>query len=193
MPRLTATVAALCFLAWTLPDWARWLAYDREAVFSGQIWRLVSGHLCHASGAHLFWNLLSFAVLGAWLEHANPRSFRLLMETSATGIGAVLLFQPQVAVYVGMSGVNSSLAAFLITTMVRFGRARQRAAASALALLFLLKITYELGTGRFLFVTLEAGWTPLPSAHLAGAVIGLLVPLIGWFFAPAHPGAPRPV
>jgi rhomboid family GlyGly-CTERM serine protease len=178
MPRLTASLAGLSVLIQALPGAREWLAYDRAPVFSGQLWRLMSGHLCHASSGHLLWNLAAFCILGAWLEHAHRRAYRLLLPLSALGIGMVLMALPQVVVYVGLSGVNSALTAFLIAGMLYASRGWRRFAATGLFALLALKLAYEWQTGTFLFVSLEPGWTPLPAAHLSGGAIGLLAAVV---------------
>lgn len=176
-----------------MPGAAEWLAYDRAAVFSGQLWRLLTGHLCHASASHLFWNLITFAALGWWLERAAPRSLHALLPAAALGVGLTLLALPGVTVYVGLSAVNAALAAFLLADTARTARGAGRAAALGLLALLALKVAVEWRTGQFTLATHMAGWTPLPAAHLAGIAIGLLwaARAAGWPRLPARSGERR--
>ncbi len=44
------------------------LYFSAEDIAQGRSWRIVTGHLMHADAAHLFWNCLGLAVLGALIE-----------------------------------------------------------------------------------------------------------------------------
>src|SRR5690606_30285485 len=42
---------------------AELLRYEREAIFAGQLWRLLTGHLVHLSWTHLLLNILGLLFL----------------------------------------------------------------------------------------------------------------------------------
>ena len=65
------------------------LVYDRFLILSGEIWRLVSGHLVHFSKGHLLSDLLTFAVVGLIIESRRYPGFGLLCVISAVGVGVV--------------------------------------------------------------------------------------------------------
>lgn len=83
------------------------LRYDRAAVADGQWWRLLTAHAVHLSWAHALLNMAGVglcAVLAPALFRA--RSLAVLLLLLALGVSGLLwLGAPQVANYVGFSGV----------------------------------------------------------------------------------------
>ena len=95
------------------PAWET-LPYDRAAILAGgEYWRLVTAHLFHHDLTHLAWNLAGLALV-AWLfaSEFDPRGWIaiLIASTVAVDLG-FLVFEPQLAWYVGFSGVLHGLMA----------------------------------------------------------------------------------
>jgi len=101
----------------------------------------------------------------------------------AVSIG-VLLCAPDIEHYRGLSGIDSALFA-LLATLVWRRRSQHSRRALLLALvpaaLFLGKIAYEVIQGGALFLPGEGVPSPVPVAHLTGALCGLCIGL-----APTH-------
>ena len=137
------------------------LRFDREAVASGEIWRLVSAHLVHLGPSHLAMNVLALAILAFVLPAlATWRQWLLTFLAAALFIDIGLLaFHPSVGWYVGLSGV---LHGFWAAGVVLAIHAR-RFEAIPLAVLLLLKLGYE-----FLF-----GGIPLSGEVAAGPVVSV--------------------
>jgi rhomboid family GlyGly-CTERM serine protease len=190
---------------WLLPDAGAGLAYDRHAIATGELWRLLTGHFVHWSPAHLAWDAGTFLVLGAACEARSRQRFLACLAGSALAIPAVVwLWLPELQRYAGLSGIDSALFALLGAELVREQWQRHSPAAVsialALCLAFALKIGFELTNGGTVFVgDLAPGIVPVPRAHLAGALAGLLASALGSTsrggprrLAPAVSTAPQP-
>lgn len=152
------------------------LRYERDAVLDGEAWRLVTGHLVHADGAHLAWNLLG-VLLVAWLFGRNF-SWRqwlwvVLVSTIATDLG-FLLFEPQLEWYVGFSGVlHGMMAAGLVAWLC----STRDALTWAVAALFAGKLAWEHAVGALPFTAASLSLPVVYQAHTYGALGGLLAGL----------------
>jgi rhomboid family GlyGly-CTERM serine protease len=174
-PLVIAVAAVVLFL---VPGAREALEYDRAAVAAGEVWRLLTCQLIHASAEHLFWDAAAVLILGAAVAGRSRRTFATVAGVSAVVIPLGVHFAlPSLSTYCGLSGMASALfatfAATLLADAVR-GRGLLLAGATAtVALAFLAKIAYEATTGSAVFVDLgESALVPVPLAHLLGAVIG---------------------
>jgi hypothetical protein len=166
---LFAGVAAGLFFMEALSHMATWQRADPIGL---QLW---TGHLVHWSGGHLFWDLLTFTLLACFIEVTDRRLLiRTLLIAPPVILATVWLMEDHV-VYRGLSGLDCAL----YTALVVLARKRQwiGPVATILAVgLFIGKIAYEVVTGTTLFVAdLPNGISPVPWAHLSGAIIGLFL------------------
>ena len=141
------------------------------AVAAGELWRLFTAHLTHFTLDHLVLDVLAFLVLGIACERRSPRRTRWTLGLSALVISVgVLLIDPQMQRYRGLSGLDSALFALLFASMLRDSmlRDRERKGKARLLLwipgiLFLAKIGYEAVSGTAVFLdSSAAGFTPAP-------------------------------
>ncbi len=96
------------------------LVYDRPAITGGEWWRIVTTHWVHYSRSHLFWNLAVLIPAGMWVERLLPVRTRLLYLVAPTIIGGVLyLTEPALQRYAGLSGISTSMLAFLALAQLR--------------------------------------------------------------------------
>jgi rhomboid family GlyGly-CTERM serine protease len=174
-------------LQWLPADVLLALRYDRAAILSGQAWRLVTGHLVHADFAHLGWNVAGLALV-AWLF---AREFRLrdwvvilAASTAAVDLGFLLL-EPQLARYVGFSGLLHGLAAAgVFVWLVRY-----RDGATAIVAAFLAaKLAWEHVMGPMPFTSQTLALPTIFEAHTYGALGGLLG--AAWLEWRRRPGDP---
>jgi rhomboid family GlyGly-CTERM serine protease len=180
---IVAIVAIIAQLS--SPDIARALEWKRESMGAGIPWGVLTGHLAHWSWNHLVWDLVAFVGLSFACLRVRPRRFIVCLGLSAIAIPIVVfVFHPELATYRGLSGIDSALFALFITGLWRVGSPGPRflngARLLALvgAVLFLAKTVFEILSGQTLFVQSgEAGFVPVPSAHLAGFVAGLVAAL----------------
>jgi rhomboid family GlyGly-CTERM serine protease len=180
LPFLTFLAAGLALAIHASPAATAALQFEREALFHGEFWRMFSGHLTHFGVDHLRWDVIALLAFGSLAEIRSRSRFAVCVVVSAVVISlGVAFFQPQFATYRGLSGIDSALFAFVATDLMLVGRRdgdRLMFGAGALALAgFLAKCLYETATGQTIFVEPSTAFQPVPLAHLAGAVIGVLV------------------
>jgi len=140
------------------------LQYDRAAILHGEVWRLLTGHFVHWTPAHLAWDLLAFLILGAICLRRRWLFASVVIATALTVSTFLLVFCPEVAMYRGLSSIDSALwmwAVFII------GERRVGLALTLLSL-FIGKVMIE-SAGAALFV---GDITILPVVHLLGAAVG---------------------
>jgi rhomboid family GlyGly-CTERM serine protease len=173
--------AAVCLQC--SPAAQEWLQYDRAAIAGGELWRIITGHLTHASWDHLLWDAAALVVLGAICERDQRRSFVACIAASAIALSVCLwMVMPDLAIYRGLSGIDSAVFVFLAVVLLRQSlSARQKWWSTGIVAVlcgFGLKVAFEYATGRTMFVDSgSAAMTPVPLVHLVGGVIGGVVGL----------------
>jgi rhomboid family GlyGly-CTERM serine protease len=189
IPWVTASVVALAIAAWGAPDGVqRALLYERSAVLRGELWRLWSGHLVHFSASHLGWNLLVVGLSGAWIECSGFRARGWFAAAAPPAIGlALLVGEPSLGSYGGLSGVATAAVAFACASEWRRGTGPRSLWCMALALIG-LKSAWEYWGGGPLFAHYAlAAVRTVPLSHLSGACIGAALGFL------AGPGRTRPL
>jgi rhomboid family GlyGly-CTERM serine protease len=152
------------------------LVYQRELITTGEVWRLLSGHLLHTNGYHLLLNLAGLLML--WALHGRFYSIKnyivlFLFCSIMTSIG-IYVFDPTLIQYVGLSGVLHGIFVFgaLMDINVKDKSGY---------LLFLgvwLKIAHEQYYGANVDVSNLIEANVAVNAHLWGALSGLLFSFI---------------
>jgi rhomboid family GlyGly-CTERM serine protease len=180
MPWLALACAAL---SWTLSSGSDALqsrcALTEDALGRLELWRLWTGHLVHFGAAHLRGDLLAFLLWAALLEtESRAVLWRVLLGVAPLLSLAIVLGHPTLAEYRGLSGLDCSLVVALI--LLRGVASSKMRGLGWLCLgCFGAKCAYELVSGRAVLAPdLGHGVELLPSAHLLGAVGGLLVTLL---------------
>ena len=152
------------------------LRYERAAVLGGEVWRLVTGHLVHADGAHLAWNLTGVLLVGfLFARDYTPRQWLVIlgMSMAAVDIGFVVL-ERQLEWYVGFSGVlHGLMAAGLVTWL----RATRDPVTWIVASLFAAKLIWEHFAGALPFTAESLSLPVVHEAHTYGAIGGLVAGL----------------
>lgn len=146
------------------------LLYERSAIFDGELWRMLTGHLVHGHWLHLWLNLGGLMLV--WLlfgESAGNRIWLGLTLGLAVGLSAaMLLFDPDMVRYRGLSGVQHGLlaaGAVLIIDRARFW-------GGLWLLLIFAKIGWEQMFGA-LPSSREAVGEVAIDAHLIGVLLGV--------------------
>lgn len=149
-----------------------WLRYDQEGILNGELWRIVSGHLVHLGWPHLLMNVLGLLLIWLLFGHfIKPRNWVWICLASTIGISAgMLLFNPELKWYVGLSGV---LHAMFVAGAVVSIRAGYRAEWLLLAALT-AKLAWEQLVGPLPGSAEFAGGNVIVDAHLYGAISGLI-------------------
>lgn len=178
-PWRSVALAAAALLVAAAPGGAAALAFRRDAVLAaGEWWRIWTAHLAHASTYHLVWTLLPLLALGWLWEPVLRGRYWAVVLLAATCIGfGVLLLEPQLASYVGLSGVLNAIWVAGALQAARAERAAGRAGAARIYLAFVAagaaKIAVEALGGVPLFTDpATMGARPVPLAHALGALAG---------------------
>lgn len=173
---LLAVAAVMIVIAIAGPTVGELLRYEREAILGGQLWRMISGHLVHGGWAHL---LLNIAGLGlVWLlfgQALNAQQWMLVFTACALGVGlGLLVLNPRVAWYVGLSGVLHGL--FAAGALVD----RYFPTPVRVLLLGLLccKLVWEQLQGPMPGTASAVSGHIIVDAHLYGAITGLITGVI---------------
>jgi rhomboid family GlyGly-CTERM serine protease len=158
---LAASVATL---------WPDAFLLTREGLANGEVWRLWTGHLVHASGAHFLIDVGAGLVL-LFLA----REWKFLLWAAPVASLAIFAVEPGLSGYCGLSGLLHGwtiLAAARVAAEHRSGTAR--VCASLLAIGVLAKAAFEATLGLSLFTTdASMGVPTVQAAHLIGALLGV--------------------
>lgn len=155
------------------------LRYEREAVLHGEYWRLLTGHLVHGNTQHLILNGAGLGLIAALFPHDYSwRAWLLIALFSLLAIDlAFVFYKPQLAWYLGLSGVlHGALAAGTIA----WWRHESRPLALVLSAIFVGKLAWEQWHGA---LPLSSGLPVVVDAHLYGAVGGAVAGLMLWLQA----------
>lgn len=160
---------------WNLHVGLSWIGYLQSGL------RILSCNWLHWSVNHLCWDLFMFYLIGSLCEQRNRLAFFAVTLVSGVVIPVtVMLYSPELGSYRGLSGIDTALYALLGTLWLCDAlRERDRVASllcSGLLAAMFLKIIYELTSQNLLFVT-DDSFIPAPTAHLSGAMIGILLAL----------------
>jgi rhomboid family GlyGly-CTERM serine protease len=150
----------------------QWARYERSGIESGELWRLISGHLAHLTAPHFALNAAGL-VLVWYLVGACFETRRWLPMALAIIAGIDLGFwalEPQLSWYVGLSGLLHGL---LAAGIVGSFRANHRDM-WPLAMLLVAKIAYEQFVGPVPGSEFSAGGDVVVAAHFYGAVSGAI-------------------
>jgi len=173
-PGFTGVLALLALLAHASDRVSAALIYDRTQILDGQLWRLWSGHAVHFGSSHLWWNLAVFLPTGIWLERGWPALTRGFYGLCPLVISAaMLLLQPSLARYAGLSGVATGMLVLLAALQLRRKKEEPAWFWWSVLVLVAIKIGVELFTGSPLLVSGFGDVKTVPLAHIAGVATGL--------------------
>lgn len=155
------------------------LRFEREAVLAGEFWRLLTAHLVHLGWAHCLLNLAGLLLC----RLLCPELFRdrrwlpaLLVLMAGTGI-LLLVAAPQVADYVGFSGVLYGLFLLGLWPQLRRG---DRIALLALGILA-GRALWQLLAGASAGEEEMIGGRIIAEAHVFGMLVaGIWLLAAGW-------------
>jgi rhomboid family GlyGly-CTERM serine protease len=174
-----AALILAAYIAGAFGDVARdFLMYDRGAIESGELWRLLTGHLVHLSLSHLHLNMLGLAL--TWMligGHYTVPEWLIVTATSLVTQSLGFWFiDVDMLWYVGMSGLLHGL---MIAGAIR-GLQRFRTESIILCVLVVAKLVYEQLIGPLPGSESSSGGNVMVNAHLYGAVGGTLAALSLW-------------
>ncbi|MDH3265696.1 MAG: rhombosortase [Gammaproteobacteria bacterium] len=174
LPLLALAIAVAIAL---LGDSGReWLSFDRPALASGELWRLVSGHFVHLGLSHLILNSAGLLLIWYLIFDAFSRSQWLIV--SALVVASIDLgfwfLEPQLVWYVGLSGLLHGLLAAGVLVELKPGRPEMW----LLAIGLVAKLLYEQLIGPLPGSEESSGGNVIVAAHAYGAIGGVLAALM---------------
>jgi len=154
------------------PEVQEALRFEREAVLAGELWRLLSAHLTHLGWPHTIWNGAALIVISLLFGRTiSDLHWVYLTVICAAGVGIGLLaFKPEIAVYVGFSGVLHGLFAAGALT----DRHAHPETSSLMLGLLGVKVVWEQLAGPLPGTEAAVGGLVLVDAHLYGAILGVI-------------------
>lgn len=170
--RLPMVIAGIAVLAAVAGDHGRdILAWSRPEIGAGELWRLVTGHVVHLGVDHLLLNLAGLAL--TWYLVADCLTepqwiFVIAADLVAIDLG-FWVFDPQLAWYVGLSGLLHGMLVAGTVAGLRTGRPELLVLAGLVA----AKVLYEQWLGPLPGSEATAGGTVIVNAHAFGAAGGL--------------------
>ena len=119
-PYLSVMMTTFAVILFIFNDAGSSLEYDRTAISSGELWRIITGHWVHWSFDHFFWCVITFVALGAICERQSRAGFILSVTLSAIIIPAFCwLADPAMHFYRGLSGLCSTIFVVACIQMVQ--------------------------------------------------------------------------
>ncbi len=176
LPWLTFAVAAIAFIVWHFPSLNSSLIYDRHQIVHGELWRLWSGHFVHFTQSHFLLDTGVLVAAAAWSELRHFQGMgRLLVLTPPVISLALLVFDPQLLVYAGLSGLATASVVFAACSEIERSP-DYRWPWIALLALVVVKIASEFALGTTVFTTLDTGIRIAPISH----AFGVLAAAVWW-------------
>lgn len=163
----------LLVLLWALGDGVKSvLQYERAAVFQGEWWRLVTGHLVHVDLRHTLLNVAGGIAMTALFYNTFPaRDWTIILLASLVACDLGFLIREKDLIdYVGFSGI---LHGVLVAGTLAWWRTETKPLAFALTVVTFGKLFWEQWQGP---VSLAADTMKvIVNAHLYGAIGGGVV------------------
>ncbi len=152
-------------------DVAQWLRYERDGILSGEVYRMISGHLVHLGRRHALLNVAAAALVWGAYREAMPLRHWLLCVPAIGCFASALLLLSDVQWYVGLSGV---LHGVVLLAALRTWKKTPLAGGIVVGALA-LKIGLEMRFGATAATEALVGGPVVVEAHLCGALAGLSV------------------
>jgi len=171
---LLAVIALL--LAFGGSTFSELLRYQRESILEGQLWRVLTAPLVHLNWPHTIMNTTGLIIIwGLFGPTLTNRAWVIITLVCTLCISsALLLFNPDIRWYVGLSGLlHSYFAAGAIAE-------RHIAQRTSIVMLILItsKLIWEQLLGPLPGSAETGGGKVIVEAHMYGAISGLI---FGWF------------
>lgn len=171
LPATLVVLAGLLLIAGE--SGAQWLRFERSAIASGEVWRLLTGHLVHLGVSHYVLNAAGLVLVWFLVGREFSRSHWLwIMAGSVMAIDLGLwVFSPGLQWYVGLSGLlHGMLAAGIVASWPE-----RRAEALILSVVVAGKLAFEQLVGPLPGSESTSGGAVIVDAHLYGVIGGVLV------------------
>ena len=178
---LTLFIVILAIFAYSFPRFSDLLVYDRQAILSGEFWRLLTAPLVHFSASHIFWDVVVFGVAGFAINASGFRSFWLVCSFATIIPSLIFLLSiPEIERYGGLSGLSTGAVAYFCLCSAHKSRKNRIIWLVILAVMG-TKILIETTMGAPIFVQSERiPFRVLPLAHIVGFLGALATIIWSW-------------
>lgn len=152
-----------------------YLRYERIAIINGAIWRVVTGQLVHWNWSHLIMNLAALALILVINNNIKLKinwSRITFICLISVGLG-LFIFNPEVAWYVGLSGLIHGWFAAGIIILFQQGHNKT----IWLLLILIIKLIYEKWQMPLTGSLISTDVIIISAAHWYGALSGLVIGL----------------
>lgn len=175
MQKTLGAIACLALIVFYRDELAALLIYDRDAILSGQLWRLCSSALVHLSVSHLAINATAIVLIAAiGKQETAAATLTLCLLVSLLSSLFVLVYRPEIRYFGGLSGIATALFVYtVIAAMQRRAALRLLGAAALVALL--IKTAVELLYDRSVSQALVDGqpFSTITASHVIGIAVAL--------------------
>lgn len=175
-PIYTIGVIALCVASSKVNALASLFVYDREAIFRGEIWRLITSHFVHFGDMHLIYNIVVFGIIGWIIEYKGHKNFKSLCLLMACSISAILMvFKPDMIYFGGLSGIVCG--SILYCSLLCLREQSPWRTISIFSIIFLfVKISMETyNSGSLLPYWGTQDFVPVPLSHITGSLTAIIL------------------
>ena len=176
VPKFTVCVVALCIISSKIDALAALFVYDTDAIFRGEIWRLITSHFVHFGGMHLIYNILAFGVTGWIIEYKGYGYFKFLCLLMALSISiSLIVFKPDMMYFGGLSGV--ACGSIMYCSLLCLREPSPWRTVSILTIIFLFtKISLEIyNNGSILPYGGPQSFVPMPISHIVGSIVAIIL------------------
>jgi len=155
-----------------MPGAVELLRFQHDALATGEIWRLVTGHWVHLNMMHLVLNAAGAALIALlFAEELMPIDWLAAVTFMALfSSGALLLRNPNVEWYVGLSGVLHGL---MLTGALLLWHSH-KTLATLICIVVIAKLAHEQWAGGEPATAKLINGTIVVDAHLYGAIAGVI-------------------
>jgi len=179
-------LSAVSFVVYFLPALAQALQFDRKKVYSYKIYLFITCHFTHWNFRHVVVDTfvllaLSYLCIIFTFEkkYSVIRYVIYLLIASILITTTVLVFNPEIMYYRGLSAVDWALYAILMVQLYFAQHWLWKTGAVTMFFVFCIMLTHQVISKHSMLVgDMGEGIVTLPSAHIAGAISGAVCALI---------------
>ena len=166
---LTLFIVGFSIIVYCSPGLSELFVYKRQAILSGEVWRLLTAPFVHFSASHIFWDILIFSIAGIAINASGFPGFWIVCCLTAFIPGLLYIPAcPDLQYYGGLSGVATGSAAYYCLCQIFMNGGKIHIWVLILAVMG-VKILIEIALHEPLFVNSDsADFIVLPSAHIVG-------------------------
>ena len=169
-----------------MPSLTDALQFNREKIFSYKIYLFFTCHFTHWNFRHMFIDTFIFLALSYGCiffsfknKYAIVQYFTNLLIPSILVSIAVLVFNPEIKFYRGLSGIDWALYFVLMAKLYFAAHWLWKTGAIIMFFSFFLMMIHQFVSKHSIFVPdMGEGIVTLPSAHIAGAISGIVCTLV---------------